>query len=53
MSLHPPPLGKREDALPIRAQRGMTCARCHAALAGSRLLDHQSWFQRHGVVTTL
>src|SRR5215471_17285483 len=27
----------------------MTCARCHAALAGSRLLDHQSGFQCHGV----
>src|SRR5262249_35307294 len=30
-------------------QRGMTCALCHAALADSCLLDHQSWFQRHGI----
>src|SRR5215471_7800876 len=30
-------------------QRGMTCARCHAALAGSCLLDHQRWLQCHGV----
>ena len=27
----------------------MTGARCHAALAGSHLLDHQRGFQRHGV----
>jgi hypothetical protein len=32
-----------------RARRGVTGARCGAAHAGSRLLDHQGGFQRHGV----
>ena len=47
-SLRPPKLPTFSQS-PTSVKRGMTCARCHAALAGSRLLDHQSWFQRHGV----
>src|SRR5262245_61878348 len=31
------------------AKRGVTCARCRAALASSCLLDHQGWFQRDGI----